>query len=326
MDVRHFAITTITILLFALPLTSCRKANTHFVTDVDDINLQVEIKRFDKDILTFSLDSLYDKYDEFVNVYTFGVLNLNKPEDIVLFTSDSDVQVLYAETEQHYENVRDIERELTTAFRYFSYYFPTMNVPEFLFHISGFNQNIVVTDDVVSASIDLYLGSDCEFYQGMVYDYELPQMTRDRLPVDMAYAWISTEFSQEGEDRLLDNMLYRGKLLYMLMVMFPNRSEHNLLGYSEAEYAWAKRFEENIWASMLEKKQLYSSDWLMITQMLNPAPFTQGFSQDSPGRLGEFIGLQIVKSYMKSNRDKTLLDMFALSDAEKMLRDSHYKP
>ena len=77
---------------------------------------------------------------------------------------------------------------------------------------------------------------------------------------------------------------------------------------------------------LMEKKQLFSSDWRLITQMVNPAPFTQGFSQDSPGRLGEYIGLQIVKSYMENNRNLTLYDMFAATDAEQLLRDSQYRP
>lgn len=326
MDVRYVAIRTILWLVLPLSLFSCKRHSTRFVADVGQVDVEIGIRRFDKDVLVLPVDSLYDRYGDFVNLYAFKILNLHNPQDIKKFTSDSIVSIIYADAEKEYDHVQDIERELSTAFKYFNYYFPTLAIPEMLFHVSGFNQSVVITDDAVSASIDLYLGSDYKYYEGVANQYELPLMTRERLPLDMAYAWISTEFLQEGQDRLIDNMLYRGKLLYMMMVMFPNRNECDILGYTPEQLAWAKLYEENIWASMMEKKQLFSSDWRLITQMVNPAPFTQGFSQDSPGRLGEYIGLQIVKSYMENNRNLTLYDMFAATDAEQLLRDSQYRP
>lgn len=325
MDAGHYSIKTAVFILCLLLLPSCANHNTRFVTDISDVDLSVKIKRFDKDVLSCSIDSLYDIYGDFVNLYAFKVLNLRDPQDIELFKSDSIVSIIYADVENSYADVSDIESELTTAFRYFSYYFPAYKIPEFLFHVSGFNQSVVITDTEVSASLDLYLGSDYKYYDGLVNNYELPLMTRERLPLDMAYAWISTEFVQ-SDQRLLDNMLYKGKLLYMMMVMFPDRSEADILGYSVEQYAWAKLYEKNVWASLMEKKQLFSSDWRLISQLVNPAPFTQGFSQESPGRLGEFIGLQIIKSYMENNTNLTLYDMFSTTDGEKILRDSQYRP
>lgn len=325
MDVGHYSIKTAIFIFCLLLLSSCAENNTRFVADISEVDVTVKIKRFDKDVLACSIDSLYDIYGDFVNLYVYRILNLRTPQDIELFKSDSTVAIIYADVEKYYADVSDIENELTTAFRYFSYYFPAYNIPELLFHVSGFNQSVVITDNEVSASLDLYLGSDYKYYEGLVNNYELPLMTRERLPLDMAYAWISTEFDSGGQ-RLLDNMLYKGKLAYMMMVMFPDRSEADILGYSVEQYAWAKLYEKNVWASLMEKRQLFSSDWRLISQLVNPAPFTQGFSQESPGRLGEFIGLQIIKSYMDNNTNLTLYDMFSTTDGEKILRDSQYRP
>jgi hypothetical protein len=50
------------------------------------------------------------------------------------------------------------------------------------------------------------------------------------------------------------------------------------------------------------------------------------FSKDSPSRLGEWIGLQIIRSYMQKNRDVTLQMLLQETDAQKILTLSGYKP
>lgn len=331
MDVRHKALTLAAALLAVLTLGSCDRHSTRFDDDVSADRVPVEIDRFDKAVLelgrdTAGLRELYGRYGEFfMNLYAYEVLSLPNPSALPLFVNDSNVNVIYAEAERQYADAADVEEELTGAFAHFRHYFPNKPVPEFRFHVSGFNQNVILTDSIVSASIDLYLGADYEHYQGLVNRYELPLMDRSRLAFDMAYAWVSTEFPLRGYDRLIDEMLGRGRLLYVMMVLFPEKSEAFILGYGDEQYEWAERYEANIWASMQEKKQLFSSDRLMISQMVNPAPFTQGFSQDSPGRLGEYIGLKIVQSLMEKNKHLSLQAMFGLG-AEELLRLSRYRP
>jgi len=50
------------------------------------------------------------------------------------------------------------------------------------------------------------------------------------------------------------------------------------------------------------------------------------FSKDSPPRLGEWIGLQIIRSYMQKNPEVTLAMMMQETDAQNILTLSGYKP
>jgi hypothetical protein len=59
---------------------------------------------------------------------------------------------------------------------------------------------------------------------------------------------------------------------------------------------------------------------------LSDGPYTMEFSKDSPSRLGEWIGLQIIRSYMQKNPDVTLQMMLQETDAQKILTLSGYKP
>ena len=54
-------------------------------------------------------------------------------------------------------------------------------------------------------------------------------------------------------------------------------------------------------------------------------PFTQAYSNDAPSRLGEFFGLNIMRSYA-SNHDFDLQTLMKRKDLQDILQDSGYKP
>jgi uncharacterized protein YjaZ len=78
---------------------------------------------------------------------------------------------------------------------------------------------------------------------------------------------------------------------------------------------------------LVEKRELYSTDWRVITKYTQPAPFTNGLSQEqSPGRIGVFIGWRIVSEYMQRNVQVTLHELMNETDAQKILQHSGYRP
>jgi hypothetical protein len=77
---------------------------------------------------------------------------------------------------------------------------------------------------------------------------------------------------------------------------------------------------------MLDHKDLFSSDSQLIHKYLNDAPFTAPISQDSPGRLGTWIGLQIIESYMQSHPEIDLPTLMRESNYQKILQNSGYRP
>ena len=59
---------------------------------------------------------------------------------------------------------------------------------------------------------------------------------------------------------------------------------------------------------------------------MNDGPFTAEITQDSPGRLGLWVGWRIVESYMRNNKGVTLHELINENDAQKILEQSFYKP
>jgi hypothetical protein len=59
---------------------------------------------------------------------------------------------------------------------------------------------------------------------------------------------------------------------------------------------------------------------------LNEAPFTAPVSQDSPGRVGTWVGWQIVKSYMDKNKNVSLQQLVSENNYQQLLEKSDYRP
>ena len=72
---------------------------------------------------------------------------------------------------------------------------------------------------------------------------------------------------------------------------------------------------------------LYSSDSKLPNRFTNVAPFSKFYLEidnDSPGRVGQWIGWQIVRSFMQNN-DVSMQDMLKMDDKE-IFEKSKYKP
>ncbi len=326
--------------------TSCKDKSRFFI-NTQQTSTPISIERFDKDIYslqsgnyTNKIDSLYHTYGSFVDIYTQHILEIglfrntgesivttNATDEIRKMLQDSMVKVLYQDCFKEYRTTKDVEQTLNTAFGYFQHYFPNKQLPRVLFHFSGFHQSIVFTDSVVSASVEHYLGPDYPIYQQVAYQYEIPTMNRKQLPIDIVHAWIKRYYEIETpHERLLDQLIYEGKIRYLLSIFFPEYTEYEIMGYSKEQYEWSVKNEKNIWAYIIENKRLFSNNWREIAGFINPGPFTSGLSQESPGRIGIWIGFRIVQQYAENNKDVTLEKLMEDNNSQRILELSGYRP
>ena len=123
-------------------------------------------------------------------------------------------------------------------------------------------------------------------------------------------------------------MIYFGKLLYFKDAVIPFKSEAERIGYTEAELDWARANEDYIWRYFVERELLYSTDSKLPSRFINPAPFTKFYLEEidaeSPGGLGQYMGWQIVRAYMKNN-EVSLRDLL-IADPEEIFNKSKFKP
>ena len=82
-----------------------------------------------------------------------------------------------------------------------------------------------------------------------------------------------------------------------------------------------------MWRFFVDNSILYSSEQKLVTRFISMAPFSKFYLEidnESPGRVGTWVGWQIVRSFMLNN-DISLQQMLAM-DAKELFEKSRYKP
>ena len=328
----------IAITIFSFVVISCHKSQ-RFETSIA-VSDSVHIKRVDLDLINIDtakietdIDSFIKKYPVFAPFYFSDILELSKSdkgfltEQMKTFLQDTLFSKVNADVFSQYSDVTDIEAELSESYALLKNFFPKIVLPEIYFFVSGFNRSVVITPNFIAIGADMYLGSDYPRYADISYKYLTYNMRRESITVDIISAILFSHYpSDVKNDRLLENMLYRGKLLYVLSTVLPHRKPHDIIGYTKFQWEWSRKYESEIWNTILDQNDLYSSDLILIRKYLNDAPFTTPVSQESPGRLGAWVGWQIVNSWMKKNNSASLTDLLKENNYQKMLDESGYKP
>ena len=97
-------------------------------------------------------------------------------------------------------------------------------------------------------------------------------------------------------------------------------------GYTKQQLDWCTENEGLIWSYIIKNEDLNSLNPSIIQTYIGESPFTQGFSQElSPGNIGQWIGLQIIKKFVSKNPGMKSEEIMKM-DASKILSEAKYKP
>ena len=327
-------------LLATVVMCGCGNKYQYIPKDIEPV--AVEIVRFDSALLAVRTDSamqdvaqLYADYEEFIPMYVEGVLRLPM-EDTAYFSEQLanflvDTTMGFAQTnalaKERFANVDSIQNALNIAFSRLHYLYPDWVIPTVYLFISGFNSSVVYYDNMLGVGVDMYLGSDYSYYNQVVYDYQKSTMEKEYVVRDIMSMYLTYNIAYNSEyNRLLEQMIFRGKQLFLLSQLLPDTPAWQVIGYTPEQWTWCEQYERAIWNRIMEKRDLFKTESRILNSYMNEGPFTAEVTQDSPGRLGLWVGWQIVKSYMHHNQDITIHDLINEGDAQKILEQSFYKP
>ncbi len=299
----------------------------------------VRINRFDRALLqwlenpadSIVPDSIASAYRPMLELTGKAILNVQSPEQkefyprLRAYYSEPTLRQLYRDAVASFDSISDIEQALGGAFAFLRDQFQDHKIPAFYMHVSGFGQNVLVADSVLSLSIDKYLGDGYSLYQHYFSDYERAKMTRGFVVEDYIMGWLMGEFPFEGRDNvLLDRMVYAGKIYYVASLCLPGLTAGDLLGYREEAAAWCRDNEGLLWKNIIERKHLYTPDIATTQRYFDNRP-SAFLSDRAPGNIGSWVGLQIVSRYMDET-GSSLSSLMSNNDAQGILSRSKYKP
>lgn len=329
--------------LFVNFLTSCG----HNQLDIDTSKVEQEsvlFKRLDKDVFLLTPENSQQKmvdyqkkYSTFYTRYVSSIVNNGGQVDslysqtLLRFINNQDIKNAYRDLTKSYSD-NDIELlgdEVTEAVKRFKVFFPKRKTPkQFVTFMSGFQYNVVYVDSTLGIGLDMYLGSNNEFYSMMqLPKFRTRTMNKEHVLSDAVRGWVITEFDNaDPVNNLLNHMIFYGKIFYVCDALLPNVHDSIKMGYTTAQMQYLDKYEKNVWGFFAKDNKLYDNDMKLVSEFTSDGPFTRAISKECPPRVAMWLGRQIVKSYMEHNDDATLEELMNEKDAQKILSKSKYKP
>ncbi|WP_143304534.1 gliding motility lipoprotein GldB [Chitinophaga vietnamensis] len=330
-------------LLALLAIAACKSGPK--APDVSHIAVNVSADRFDSALFTIDtnniqpgLQRLHEAYPMFLPVYITDIMNLGKYSDssreiqqqLHLFLTTPDFRHLEDAVTRKFGHLESLKQELAQSFRYTKYYIPSFKPPKVITFISGVaNYGAVTLDTILGIGLDMYMGADFPPY-ALIPDYPAYMIRR------FSPEYITTNCmqviqqqlypaSREGGN-LLSQMVEAGKQQYFLDKVLPETPDTIKLGYTKEQLKWCYDNEQMIWQFFIQNNLLYNSDWQELSHFMGDGPATQGMPEGSPGKIGNFVGWQIVKKYMELHPATSVQQLMETKDVMAIFNGAKYRP
>ena len=317
-----------------LLLFSCgSKKGCEIPEEIERIPVKVEIERLEKPF--FSASSKQDIANFLEQNPVFAerfIQRKNYPSDSALINSlyslatNPELRKLASEADQTFGDMAEEKQQLETAFKSIKYYYPEFREPQVKTFASGLNQDFLVSDSLLVFGIDFFIGKDAS-YRPDTYDYILKRYERPNM-VPAAMLLLSNRFNKTSflDRNLLAEMINTGKAYYFVKSIMPCTPDSTIIGFSGQQLADVNHNEGRIWAHFVEKSLLYEKSPFVVNKYIGERPNTPEIDPTAPGRLGTWVGWQIVRRYMERNPKVTLQELMADDDYQKIFNESKYKP
>lgn len=333
---RHNTLSVFLLLIMAVGFSSCSKRNP-LIVDISEVAIAPEFYHFEEALFEIP-DTLF--FDRFPGIYPdFSPLFMQRELDslliaeMLIFSTEPRFIELFEQKSEVIGDMQKEKSEIINILKHFRHYYPEASDHTIFTHISGLDMHlihspVILNDTLAVISTDLYLGKDYEPYQYVgIPEYKRRWMTPEQIAPEFArqLAFLKAG-SPEYAETLLDQMIYQGKTLYFLDAMMPRAHDTTKIRFTKQQLDWCVSNQRHVWAYIINNQMLYSSEQSHNKLMIQDAPFTPVFSELSPGRIGHWIGWQIVRRYMEKNPGTTLEMLMNEYDSQKILTESAYKP
>ncbi len=342
--------TSLLTLLSLFLFFGCTDKNAYKKVDVSKIDMDLPLQHFEHDFFDFTAANfeehdvlMQQKYGSFYDYYTKQIMFFGMPKfngdtaqydrklDILGFVGDTIMRSVYTSVEKLYEKSVD-EDEMKDAVKHLKYYFPKIKMSRIVTFLSGFQYGASTFDDsVIVVGLDMYLGADCPFYTKLdIPMYIVRKLKREFIVPNAMQSIYQLYFEKPAYSKelpLIEAMVNEGKKYYFMECMMPQLPDSMIIGYTSAQTSWCAKSEKQIWQYFNDQDLLYKTNFVEQKRYTTEGPTTTGMPSDSPGKVGAWVGWQIVRKYMKESAGKVSLEALLLqTDAKMILKQAKYKP
>ena len=305
-------------------ILSCNK-KSQTEKAVEEIPIEIKVNRFDKLFFETNPEDLAQLKSQFSFLFP-----AETPDSIWTNKMQNPMwRELYTEVQKKYSNIGTVQTEIENLVKHIKFYYPETKTPKIITLITemDYNAKSIYADSLVLVSLELYLGKNHKFYANEFPDYIKQNFEQNQIAPDLVESFATQKVTIPKDKTLLSQMIYAGKKLYLKDKLIPEIADEIKIGYTKEQLLFCQENEAYMWSNFIENQYLYSSDSKLPNRFVNPAPFSKFYLEidnQTPGRVGAWLGWQIVRSYALNNETK-LQDILKL-DAKELFEKSKYKP
>ncbi len=223
----------------------------------------------------------------------------------------------------------NLKLRTANVLKHAKYYFPAEKLPEKVITLLtdvDYSLRAVDADSLLLISIDTYLGASHPLYEG-IPKYIKNKLTPLHLESEIIDALSHRYVSKTISRAFLDRMVVHGKRLLLHDYLSPKASAHFHIQYTQDQWDWATAHESDVWHYFVDNDFLFSTDENLNFRFLTAGPYSKFYSyldENSPGRIGQWMGYRIVKAYQK--RTGASLQQVLAAKTQEILKKSRYNP
>lgn len=242
--------------------------------------------------------------------------------------SNPHLDTLLMDTRAVFGDFSKLKEEFHSAFTILKYYYPDFQPPKVQTIITGLETDLFVSDSLIVVGLDYYLGEGARYRPNM-YEYMLRRYDPNFIvPSVFLLYGIDARFNlTDLSDRtVLADMISYGKAYYFAKHMLPCVPDSVLIGYTAQEIAGARANQDLIWKKLVEDEVFFATSPQVKQRYIAERPKTYEIGDQAPGRIGTWVGWQIVNEYAKRNPNLSLPEVMQIRDARIIFNESRYRP
>lgn len=313
-----------------------------------DPTISTEIIRFDQLVHELPTENIFAGYDSLIKVYPkFGalyrdeLLQAKTPErletELLVDHNDTSFVLLYDDVQKIMGDLSDVKPEIDQMLENYLSVFdlPASRLPNVYTFVSGFSYLAFLFDDGgkdgIGVGLDMFLGD--QFPYTTVHPanpnfskYLMRTYNKEHMARKIAEVLVEDQMHPPAKSDFLTLMVWGGKKLYLMDQVLDFKSDSIVIEYTTDQLTWCQENEPQLWNHFFEEDLFYETNLTKFNKLIAPAPTSPGMPQAAPGQTGNYMGWQIIKSYMKRYPETSVRDLINLVDAQKLLDLSKYKP
>lgn len=323
-------------------LFSC---STNKIPDVSNIKINLSTQRFEKDFFDTTTSNLFTYLKQintnnpsFVADYLTQILTVDPkwPVDTAATYVNGFIKAyrpVYDSAEKIFNDFTPYEKEIKKGLQFVKYYFPDYKLPQkvitYIGPADGYGD--ILAEDALIVGLQHHLGKNSQLYKTTLVQETYPEYISKRfepdyIAVNCMKNIVNDLYPEKQDDKpLINQMIEKGKRLYLLSRFLPATDEYKLIGYTKDQLKDSYAHEAVIWDLFIKNSFLQVTDKNIIKNYVNESPKTQELGEGAPGNIGSFAGWQIIKKYMQKKPATTVQELMNL-DTEIIFEEAKYKP